>query len=279
MAFGKAIEIAPHNGNFYFNQAQAYLELGVHLEAIPLFEKSLTLLESDEEKASVWNKLGDAYRQVGDYSRAVSAYQAADEFNGKTTTSLPDADSELSELIENENLDATNALENSDPEMAVEFTPVPSSLDSKESRVGTTIEAESVTSEISEENDEVAQVLDGDHLIMLDKSISEIEEILSRQNNLIPASEEEEILPGEPFINQDDGEFEEDKKNALEWNELGNTHLVAGEYDEAIFAYTRAIEMAPDFNWPYIKNLAMAYYQKGKNRQEDESDLSDVCRR
>jgi len=275
VAFGKAIEIAPQTGTFYFNQAQAYLELGVHLEAIPLFEKSLTLLESAEEKASVWNKLGDAFRQVGDYSRAVSAYQAADEFNGKATTSLPDADLEVTDQTEIEIPEGSNTFEISGSEIPVDFTRVPSSLDSKESRVETTMETESVTSEISEENDEVAQVLDGDHLVMLDKSISEIEEILSRQNNLIPVSKEEEILPGEPFNDQEDSEFEADKMNAQEWNELGNTHLVAGEYDEAIFAYTHAIEMAPDFNWPYIKNLAMAYYQKGKNRQEDESDASE----
>src|SRR5258706_5522266 len=47
------------------------------------------------------------------------------------------------------------------------------------------------------------------------------------------------------------------------WNELGNTYFKVGAYDEAIDAYSKAIELNPKFGWAY-SNLALAYTRKGK---------------
>ncbi len=55
-----------------------------------------------------------------------------------------------------------------------------------------------------------------------------------------------------------------DLKTASEWNEQGNIHFKAGAYNDAIVAYTKAIELAPEASWPYIQNLAQVHYQKGK---------------
>ena len=55
-----------------------------------------------------------------------------------------------------------------------------------------------------------------------------------------------------------------DHKTPTEWNELGNKFLRTGSYNDAINAYTKAIELAPDLSWPYIRNLASAHYHKGK---------------
>jgi len=57
-----------------------------------------------------------------------------------------------------------------------------------------------------------------------------------------------------------------DLKTAAEWNEHGNANLKAGAYNDAIVAYTKAIELAPDACWPYIQNLAQVHYEKGKAR-------------
>ena len=61
------------------------------------------------------------------------------------------------------------------------------------------------------------------------------------------------------------GEFqiEMDAKNAHVWNELGNVYFNNGEYDDAIIAYSKAIELDRWFAWPY-SNLALAYVQKGR---------------
>ena len=51
-------------------------------------------------------------------------------------------------------------------------------------------------------------------------------------------------------------------KDHLIWNEFGNIYLKTASFDEAIEAYSKAIEMDPDFGWPY-RNLASAYLSKG----------------
>jgi tetratricopeptide (TPR) repeat protein len=277
-AFGMAIELSPKSGIFYSNQAMAYLEKGVHLDAIPLLEKSLNFLESNEEKALSWNRLGNAYRQIGDYNRAVSAYQFADECRGIPATTMPSSTVEL--ISDNETTIQTEneSIANSEPEKPGEAIQVSSYLESKESRVEPFGEESSNPITLNIESEEVAQVLDGDNLCMLDKTISEIEEMISRNNGLVSDGEVNESEHFNVADDESENNIDDDRMNALEWNELGNTHLKSGSYEDAIFAYTKAIEMAPEFNWPYIKNLAIAYYHKGKHRVDaslGESEDSD----
>jgi len=280
VAYGKAIELCPSCGDYTSNQGEAYLEMGVHLEALPLFEKSLSLFASDEDKAATWNRLGNAYRQIGDYSRAVSAYQIADELSGNPSTRLPFSIEEKT----GETVETNNGEEASDagqaPELNETMVMVSSSLESKESRVELNDEPVFQIS-ASTEADEISQVLDGDNLKMLDKTISEIEEMISRQNSLVVENgsnntDENTAVVYEPASLEELENFAADERTALEWNELGNTFLISGDYDEAIFAYTRAIELAPDFNWPYIKNLAMAHYHKGKSLKDETPEAEDV---
>lgn len=81
------------------------------------------------------------------------------------------------------------------------------------------------------------------------------------------ADEPEEVqLPGspEPTAKIDasgDLQIEMDTKNAHVWNELGNVYFNSSAYDDAIVAYSKAIELDRWFAWPY-SNLALAYVQK-----------------
>lgn len=61
------------------------------------------------------------------------------------------------------------------------------------------------------------------------------------------------------------GEFqiEMDTKNAHVWNELGNVYFNNSSFDDAIVAYSKAIELDRWFAWPY-SNLALAYVQKDR---------------
>ncbi|MEJ5225852.1 MAG: tetratricopeptide repeat protein, partial [Anaerolineales bacterium] len=60
-----------------------------------------------------------------------------------------------------------------------------------------------------------------------------------------------------------DDQLERLQRDALVWNELGNVHFNLGEYDEAIKAYKRAIELDPTFGWGY-SNLALCYSLTGR---------------
>lgn len=51
--------------------------------------------------------------------------------------------------------------------------------------------------------------------------------------------------------------------DALLWNELGNIYLKIGAPEEAIAAYTKAIELNPDSGWLYC-SLGHAYYLTGE---------------
>jgi len=53
--------------------------------------------------------------------------------------------------------------------------------------------------------------------------------------------------------------------SAAEWNACGNACLAAGHYEEAIAAYSRALQLTPGFFWPYVHNLALAYQQRASH--------------
>ena len=47
------------------------------------------------------------------------------------------------------------------------------------------------------------------------------------------------------------------------WNELGNLYFLGGQYQQAVHAYRRSIQLDRDFGRPY-SNLALTYVQQGK---------------
>ena len=80
-SFHKAIEIEPALGYLYSNLGQVYIAQGRLLEAVPLFEKSIELLLNKKDKAVSWNRLGDIYRQLGQFDEANAAYRLAEALN------------------------------------------------------------------------------------------------------------------------------------------------------------------------------------------------------
>ena len=83
-AYNRAIQLDPSFGWPYSNLALTYLTQGQHAEAILLYQKSLELLKSDQDRAVSWNGLGNIYRCINDYENAVAAYQKAGELDPGT---------------------------------------------------------------------------------------------------------------------------------------------------------------------------------------------------
>ena len=75
--FRKAMELDPTSGKAYSGLARTFASQAKYEEAVPLFEKSIELLQNDKEKADAWNGLGNAYRKLNDYESAIRAYQKA----------------------------------------------------------------------------------------------------------------------------------------------------------------------------------------------------------
>lgn len=82
-AYNKAIEIDPTFGHPYNNLALIQFAQGNFGEAILLYQESIKLLRTNQEKAIAWNGLGNAYRCVKDYESARIAYQNASALDPK----------------------------------------------------------------------------------------------------------------------------------------------------------------------------------------------------
>jgi len=76
-AYQTALELEPRNGWTFSNLAMVYTLRGEYKEAIPLLERSIELLENNQDKAIAWNRLGSVYRRLNDRRQATYAYQKA----------------------------------------------------------------------------------------------------------------------------------------------------------------------------------------------------------
>lgn len=114
------------------------------------------------------------------------------------------------------------------------------------------------------------QLLEAEPAVLEVPQHAAYEEYLKDTNEAIHGFEAEETgepeLPGspEPVAKIDSSgelQIEMDTKNAHVWNELGNVYFNSSAFDDAIVAYSKAIELDRWFAWPY-SNLALAYVQK-----------------
>jgi len=80
-AYIKAIESTPDSGWPYCNLGHAYYLIGEFGHALSLFQKSVQLMDTPENQAVVWNKIGNAYRALKDINNAIQAYKKADDLD------------------------------------------------------------------------------------------------------------------------------------------------------------------------------------------------------
>ncbi len=89
-AYHRSIQLDGSFGRPYSNLALTYVQQGKYQEAIELYRSSIELLADNKEKAISWSRLGNVYRHLKDYTKAVVAYQEADALDPQSTPdSLP----------------------------------------------------------------------------------------------------------------------------------------------------------------------------------------------
>lgn len=81
VAFQKAIEINNTDGISLHNLAVLYAKRGEYEKAVGLYEESIAHLNSDEEKITSLNNLGNTYRAMRNYEASQEAYRQADELD------------------------------------------------------------------------------------------------------------------------------------------------------------------------------------------------------
>jgi tetratricopeptide (TPR) repeat protein len=80
---------------------------------------------------------------------------------------------------------------------------------------------------------------------------------------VVPDQEPGQEPPAAKIDESGELQIEMDAKNAHVWNELGNIYFNNGEFDDAVIAYSKSIELDRWFAWPY-SNLALTYVQKNR---------------
>lgn len=78
IAYQKAIELDNTPGIALHNLALIHVHKGLYWQAAELFLKSIDYLEDDADKALAWNELGDTYRVMNEYEKAIEAYRTSD---------------------------------------------------------------------------------------------------------------------------------------------------------------------------------------------------------
>ena len=88
-AYRRSIGLDANFGRPYSNLALTYVQQGRYDEAIELYRTSIELLAENKERAISWNRLGAVYRHLKDYSKAVIAFQEADELDPQSVDEFP----------------------------------------------------------------------------------------------------------------------------------------------------------------------------------------------
>ena len=76
-SYQKAIQQGYQSSVVYINLAGAYMRQGHIVESIQLYQKSISLLSSDTEKAFIYTKIGDCYRRLQDFDSAIQSFRMA----------------------------------------------------------------------------------------------------------------------------------------------------------------------------------------------------------
>lgn len=97
-AFLKAIELNPDSGWPYYNLGRAYFLTGEFGHALFQFRKSIQYMDTPENQAEAWNKIGDAYRALKDIENAIQAYKKADDLDMGASPSKQNAPRQPSKL-------------------------------------------------------------------------------------------------------------------------------------------------------------------------------------
>lgn len=264
-AFSKASELDRSFGWAYSNLAVAYVNLGRYHEAIKACQQSLEVFTEDNDKAMAWDRLANCYRAINDYDNAMRSLQMADCLNGRIAVPQQKFASDLPKL---ESAPSAESLPDSFPTTAsqsvIGIEEPQSIVDTQEEKqiapawifqTETWSQCNATLTTYSENEDR----LDPDkrttkELLMITK------ETPQPKCDFVPAPVgSEDRFPSD--LLEEDAIAE--TQNPEVWNQKGNIHFQKGEYEEAITAYNKAIELDRSFGWPY-SNLAFTYLTLGK---------------
>jgi tetratricopeptide (TPR) repeat protein len=248
----RAVELNPHLTDAWENLGKCFIQHKRDVDAIAVYHKAI---EINPQNAGLWNELGKLLFQKHIYVECISAFQKVISINPQCREASINLANALFQIGDYET--SASIYEENIPQFEDEVTR--SGLFNRlgdaylymkdyEKAIVAYKQSEQLQKESKNINDENTGLTDE-----IPETHPEIDQNLEEDNS--GQERGEEMIEANQVF---------DLKTAAEWNERGNAHLKAGDYNDAIVAYTKAIELAPDACWPYIQNLAQVHYQKGK---------------
>lgn len=248
----KAVELNSHLIGAWINLGKCFTHQKRDLDAIAVYHRAI---EFNPQNANLWVELGRLHLLRQDYVECISAYlkvislepQCGEAYLRLAYAQFQIGDYETSALFYEESIPlfednvTRSALWNSLGDTYLH-------IKDYEKAIAAYKQSDQLLKEPKKYSENNAKLINDIHATQLN-------------NNQEMEQENSGLERGEKMI---EANHVFDLKTAAEWNEHGNTHLRAGAYNDAIVAYTKAIELAPDACWPYIQNLAHVHFQKGK---------------
>ncbi len=270
-AFSKAIDLDRGYGWAYSNLGLAYAEQGKYPESIPLYLRCIELLRDDKRKAVTWDRLGNAYRQINDYDNAIAAYQMADmlELRGPApshvaTSGEPEAapaateTGQLNRANADEQATAPQTME-SGPRSEPGAVPAAETIEQEPSDAPYWIfnptpqggaEQSSVLATTGSAQEKAADVVGAGEVPQGAEGATMTKPTSVNAAGTMPEASLQGAIPAQ-------------NSGAYAWNEKGNVHFKQGEFEDAINAYNKAIQLDPGLGWSY-SNLALTYLTQGQ---------------
>jgi tetratricopeptide (TPR) repeat protein len=251
-ALTKAIELDQSFGWAYSNLALAHASYGNPQESIPLYLKSLELIQEREQKRLTLNRLADSYRMLKDYDNAIKAYQMAD-------APTPDMSSFIKNGSNDPQADSVSAADSTSPEARSETRSMPEQAIQQEQNP----EEGSPywifqTPQPNQDNDYLTQTSSR----ISNAKLSNVETVTQEIGGLSMQMTLPDIV-SEKYSSGVKTPKSGTNYDARMWNEKGNLLFRAGAFEEAIRAYNKAIQFDRSFGWSYT-NLGIAYLHLGK---------------
>jgi len=248
----KAVEKNTHLWDAWINLGRCLHMQRRDPDAIAVYQKAIEL---NPQNASLWDELGKLQLERQNYNESIAAFQEVISLDPKRSEAhvrLAHALFQIGDFEASASIyDKCIPLFDDDVTRAALWDRLGDTylfLKDYENAIGAYKQSEQIQNEFPDR----------------DKKSSD----LPLESKNTPLNNDQKTEQGEPEDYRGEKMIEAnqplDLKTAAEWNEHGNTQLKAGAYNDAIVAYTKAIELAPEASWPYIQNLAQVHYQKGK---------------
>lgn len=205
-AYERAIEMNGDFGWAYCNMALVFFLQGKYIDAAAFYTRASDLLELNSEKAICWNGLGNVYRRMGNYEKAMDAFQKATALDPLTSGIRDGAD-------------AVHASSN------VKKAKIRNELGELFTRSGETEDALIAFQSAVEMDPSNPEYLN--NLAGLMVTMAKYRDAIETYKRCLE-------LPGD------------DKSRAAIWNRIGNAYRKMKNYDSAIQAYQKAVVLADE---------------------------------